>query len=598
MLIGSINSEIIRILFDTNTENLFLGDIIRVVNKDDAGILAQVVKIDSSKDRPSCNVASCKILFTLLPDNKVISWKGNVPSKDNIVSILSSKEILTYTDLKKPAEISIGQLTLYQDTRFGFSVNSLQNPSLIFCDKQEQRMNMFYLLSQEIAKNNKQIVLLDLRGEYSNFIHAERLVAGIDFKLPLNSKGIDVLYETTLSNTSAETRAVIEDIFMSIQEYADESEQGFIPFSSFKQVVEDEYNQSSIPELILLKNKLTKLDKEGIYADTEYEIDSLYQNINKNNLVIVDLSHIPSLWHKEFIDFIVSANIDGNNQDFFLMFEMIDRNIDEDLINKIYVPGLKSGIKPIVSTGYGSKYANNVLAMTKNLMFFSPEMQTDKFPEYKGFINRLDETETLIVGQITKKIPLFVQVDQITTSNEIEEFVSVNAEKDQSQYFEETVPESPQVTEENQPVFIDAEDEFYEHYEEQSYDEQEAPEVQIGYNVPEELTQSQVDDVDELYTVKKSEQEFSPESMYEELENDINVMPTPDIPVYSTADETEEKEFDLKEGDTVRHQKYGEGVIKKIIGYGNKKLCSIEFVNVGRRLLDPSLAVLEKVQSA
>jgi len=589
MIIGSVNSEIIKILFDTYKENLFLGDIIKIINKDDVGILAQVIKIDSSKDKPSCNIASCKILFTLLPDDRLTSWKGNVPSKDNAVSILSNKEILTYTGLNKLNNISIGQLTLYQNTRFEFDANALKNPSLIFCDKQEQRINLSHLLSQEIAKSGEKVVLLDLRGEYSYITHATRLVAGRDLKLPLNSKGIDILYERTLFNASAETRAVIEDIFMSVQEYADENEQGFIPFSSFKQVVEDEYTQSNISELVLLKNKLTKLDKEGIFANSEDEINALNSYINNNKFIILDLSHISSLWHKEFIDFIISSNIENYNQTFFFMFEVIDKNFDDDLINKLYVHGVRSGIRPIISLGYESKHAGNILAVTKNLIFFSPKTQVDKFSAFNGFINRLDSSEALINGQITKSFPLFVQIDQIVSNNEIEEnFELLNDENTQFQYSEEGVNNAQT---EDQPVYCDTEDEFYELYEEQDYNEQETAKIQVGYDISEELTQPQFDDVDSLYTTKKSEQDFS--DIQEDFED--NIKPTPDIPIYSTAEETEEKEFDLKEGDAVRHQKYGEGIIKKIIGYGNKKLCSIEFTNVGRRLLDPNLAIIEKI---
>ncbi|MDD3014214.1 MAG: hypothetical protein PHC34_10975 [Candidatus Gastranaerophilales bacterium] len=587
MIIGSINSEIIKILFDTNKESLFLGDFIKVINKDDTGILAQVTKIDSSKDKPSCNIAGCKILFTLISDDKLISWRGNVPSKDNAVSIVSNTELLSYMDLNNLNDISIGQLTLYQNTRFKFDINSLKNPTLIFCDKQEQRTNLSHLLSQEIAKSGEKVVLLDLKGEYSYINYAKKLIAGRDFKLPLNSKGIDVLYEKTLFNVSAQTRAVIEDIFMSVQEYADESDKGFIPFSSFKQVVEDEYEQSNIPELILLKNKLTKLDKEGIFANTEYEINSLDSYITNNNFIILNLSYISSLWHKEFINSIISSNIENYNQSFSLVFEMIDKNIDDELINKLYVHGIKSGIKPIVSIEYESKYAGNISAAAKNLIFFSPQIQTEKFPAFNNFINRLSSSETLVTGQITKNIPLFVQIDQVVSNNEIEEdFKLINNAANQLQYLEDENATNTLI--ENQPVYFDTEDEFYEHYE-----EQEETKIQPEYNLSEELTQIQYDAVDALYTTKIPAQEFSPQDAYEELENIVR--PTPDIPIYSTAEETEEKEFDLEEGDTVRHQKYGEGVIKKIIGYGNKKLCSIEFNNVGRRLLDPNLAVIEKV---
>jgi len=592
MLIGAINSEIIKILFDTNKENLFLGDIIKIINRDDIGILAQVIKIDSSKDRMSCNIASCKILFTLLPGSRITTWKGNVPSKKDIVSILSDKELLAYAGLNKANNISIGQLTLYQDTRFEFNTNSLKNPTLIFCDKQEQRTNISHLLSQEIAKSGEKVALIDFRGEYSYITNATKLVAGKDLKLPLDSKGIDILYEKTLFNISAETRAVIEDIFMNVQEYADECEQGFIPFSSFKEVVEDEYNQTNIPELVLLKNKLIKLDKEGIFANTEDEVDAFNSYIADNKFVVLDLSQIPSLWHKEFIDYIVSSNIKNSDQTFFLMFEVIDKNFDDDLINKLYIHGVKSGIKPVVSIGYESKYAYNILSVAKNFIFFSPKTQTDKFPTVNSFINRLDSSEILVLGQITKAFPLFVQIDQVVSNNESEENFELITDKIAApQYFDKGNVNNTLISDDNQPIYYDEEDEFYEHYEEQDYTEQEVSTIQPDYN--EEPAQSQFDDIDTLYMTRKSEQEFSPDNAFEEFEN--TAIPTLDIPIYSTGDETEEIEFDLKEGDTVRHQKYGEGIIKKIIGYGNKKLCSIEFSNVGRRLLDPNLAVLEKV---
>ena len=74
--------------------------------------------------------------------------------------------------------------------------------------------------------------------------------------------------------------------------------------------------------------------------------------------------------------------------------------------------------------------------------------------------------------------------------------------------------------------------------------------------------------------------------------------PSPNLPVYNVPVDSnaETLEFDLKEGDSVRHKKYGIGIIKKIIGYSEKKLCSIQFEDVGRRLLDPKLAGLEKVE--
>ena len=71
----------------------------------------------------------------------------------------------------------------------------------------------------------------------------------------------------------------------------------------------------------------------------------------------------------------------------------------------------------------------------------------------------------------------------------------------------------------------------------------------------------------------------------------------PNIPVYTTGmDENLRPDETIKvaEGNIVYHQKYGRGVVEQIITYGKKTLCSIQFDNVGRRLLDPNLADLKQ----
>ena len=53
--------------------------------------------------------------------------------------------------------------------------------------------------------------------------------------------------------------------------------------------------------------------------------------------------------------------------------------------------------------------------------------------------------------------------------------------------------------------------------------------------------------------------------------------------------------INFEKGDVVIHHQFGNGRIEKIINYGNKKLCSVYFEGVGRRLLDPTLSEIKKV---
>ncbi len=72
---------------------------------------------------------------------------------------------------------------------------------------------------------------------------------------------------------------------------------------------------------------------------------------------------------------------------------------------------------------------------------------------------------------------------------------------------------------------------------------------------------------------------------------------TPIVPVYGAEIPSEDIVMSdaIEQGDSVSHAKYGNGVVEKMIKYGAKTLYSINFDNVGRRLLDPTLTEIKKI---
>ena len=72
---------------------------------------------------------------------------------------------------------------------------------------------------------------------------------------------------------------------------------------------------------------------------------------------------------------------------------------------------------------------------------------------------------------------------------------------------------------------------------------------------------------------------------------------TPIVPVYDADIPQEDMVMSdpIQQGDAVMHVKYGNGVVEKMIKYGNKTLFAINFENIGRRLLDPTLTEIKKV---
>ena len=74
---------------------------------------------------------------------------------------------------------------------------------------------------------------------------------------------------------------------------------------------------------------------------------------------------------------------------------------------------------------------------------------------------------------------------------------------------------------------------------------------------------------------------------------------TPIVPVYEAEIPQEDivNSDPIQQGDMIVHAKYGSGLVEKMIKYGNKTLFSINFDNVGRRLLDPTLTEIKKLNN-
>lgn len=72
---------------------------------------------------------------------------------------------------------------------------------------------------------------------------------------------------------------------------------------------------------------------------------------------------------------------------------------------------------------------------------------------------------------------------------------------------------------------------------------------------------------------------------------------TPIVPVYSAEipDEDIVESDIVNQGDKVEHSEFGRGIVEKIINYGDRTLCSVNFEQVGRRLLDPKISELKKL---
>ncbi len=115
-----------------------------------------------------------------------------------------------------------------------------------------------------------------------------------------------------------------------------------------------------------------------------------------------------------------------------------------------------------------------------------------------------------------------------------------------------------------------------------------------------ELTEEDLDMISELdvelHQAEVEEQQAKEKASEPIIPKYIDDTPEePSLPVFPQPELQSNKSVDFEKNDRVRHPKFGEGVVEKVINYGNKKLCSIYFEKVGRRLLEPHVSELEKI---
>ena len=410
MFIEQISGQKIKIKFDINEKQLLLGDILKITASGKTGVLVQITGISTAEKNPNFNLAESKILYTIDSAGKLINWQGNIPSQDFLINKLSAKEVLLCSNtLHTQTPLPVGILSLYPDTEVNLEASFFERPTVIYCDKQTQKDNILSLLSCELSKTAGKTVLIDFDNSYSDLKVSLTLEAGKNIKLPFDLKGLELFYKKSLSDASAETRATVEDIFMEVENYLSSGEVENIPFSSFKQAVDSVYATNKLTELVLLKNKLSKLQKNGVFADKKQEITGFSENIKTNNLVIVDLSKFPSDWQKDLIEFLIDSNTKKHKQKFFLLVDADKVKINKSFIENLCTKANKNGVYPVIITGHESETAVSLLSYAANIIAFAPE-NTTKITVLKDSLIRLKDNEAVITGRITNNIPLYTNI--------------------------------------------------------------------------------------------------------------------------------------------------------------------------------------------
>ena len=444
MKILEIKNNLIKLLYELDDDLALSGFV--VIEDTNYAYVAQVVSL---KTDGKLNLAIVRLIFTFDGDGVLKNHNGTIPSVNAAVSKLPANELLEVLPVETP--IKLGALA--QDEFPLFVDKSVFENNLIVCCNKQENINTFVnnMLSQLDTLNQKTVVI-DVDGEFD---YGYKFEFGYDFKLPLNGTALNYIFDNDLEDVEAKSRAVIQDIFYEVNEYSKTASLQFIPFETFIDVVDAQYRATNIPELILLKNKLLKYKEESIFALNSAEITALFEEIQKNNITVLNISKVDGELQKQVISYIYDV-LSTINASVYVFIKLNVYNASKKLIKRFLQNG---NAATTIICGHEFKYLQELKQTARNLLLFAPLTLQHDFASYNTYLAKLNPEEFIAFGDSTQEIPLIA---------ELQEFSPEDLKPET--YHEEDMNQE-QETEQKQPETSDEELDFSDEFDEMTVNE-------------------------------------------------------------------------------------------------------------------------------
>ena len=545
MQVLEIKNNLVKIAYDVN-DNLALSSFV-IIEDTNTPYVAQVVNVKADK---LTNFAIVKLLFTFNEEGILKNYNGTIPSLKSTVSILPSKELLDIIPIEN--NLIMGELA-QQGVTLNVDKTILDNNLLVCSDNVE---NTNILLKNITKQIDEKIVIFDTDGLFDA---ENKITFGKDFKLPLNYDTINFIYENELDDVDATSRAVIQDIFIEVQEYTKNLPEGYLPFETFINVVDQQYKETQIPQLVLLKNKLIKYRDLNAFAETLKDVLSLSIAIDKSKVTIIDISEMAPVLQKEIMSYTYGV-MKGINETIYSFVKVDNANSSKRLL-KTFLS--RDGIYTTIICRHEYKYLPELKSAAQNLILFTPQTLQHDFAAYNTFLNKLNTDEFIIYGAHTQNIPLIVELDELEldtqndddeteSEKDIEEISSSNVvpmpAPVQNTAPQENVTESPEPEIQEEETFKAPEVEYPDlGFDNETPSSNETPTVDFPetetLNVTEEqpeenFTQIELPETFEEPEIEEVQQEEPEEDIQENFDNEISqepieeevFMPETDIP--------------------------------------------------------------------
>ena len=398
MKLLEIKNNLVKLSYGEN-EKPILGKFI-ILTTSEKSYVAQLVNLKSDSVN-SFSIA--KLLFTFTADGVVDNYDGSVPSMASELSFLDSAELLDLLPVE--TAIKIGQLA-QQNESLSLDISVFEHNFTVFAEREVDKTTFISNCIRQLFQMKEKSVIVDLNNNFSDY---SRIEFTKDFKLPLNSEMIDFIFDYELVDVEASTKAVIQDIFYDVQQYIKSLDFEFLPIDNFVDVVANQYKETQMPELALLKNKLLKYRDSNIFANTKGEVLAFNQKLEEKNCSILNLTDVNEALQKEVILFVHNA-LDSLKKYVYFFCPLTDGNSDKKLLKK-FINNNHVFTTIIVSNSY--KYVKELKSFAENVVIFAPENVQHEFAAYNTFLNKLNLGECIVYGKLTQGVPFIVEMSDL-----------------------------------------------------------------------------------------------------------------------------------------------------------------------------------------
>ena len=431
MNVMEIKNNLVKVAFSAE-DNLALGGFI-IIEDENSPYVAQVMNLKSDT---ATNYAIVKLLFTFNEDGILKNYDGTIPSRKANVSKLPSSELLDIIPVEDA--IVLGSLA-QQGINLKVDKTILENNLLVCSNNQSNTATLINNITSQISEKS---VIIDTDGLFDS---ERTVVLGKDFKLPLNYETINYIYENDLEDVDAISKAVIQDIFLELQNYIQTLPERYLPFDTFIDVIDAQYRQSEIPQLILLKNKLLKYKEMNIFGQDLKDILNLSIAIENAKDICIDLSDVEDNLQKEVIRYVYKI-LNGINEQIYCFVKVSNSNISKKLLKK-YIT--RDNVFTTIIAPHEFKYIEEVKEVSQNVIFFAPLTLQHDFASYNSFLAKLNSDEFVVCGAHTQNIPFITELAPVEDEKEtpivpMPEAVTTTVEPEERQEEQEVEPKIDQ----------------------------------------------------------------------------------------------------------------------------------------------------------